>query len=60
MLFCFILLSLCVFLVLQVRGRKGVNSGNLDLKEQKKGENGILGSDRAQKKCDRLQCDRTH
>jgi hypothetical protein len=35
MLFCFILLSLCVFLVLQVCGRKGVISGNLDLKSKK-------------------------
>jgi regulatory protein YycI of two-component signal transduction system YycFG len=35
MLFCFILLSLCVFLVLQVCGRKGVNSGNSDLKSKK-------------------------
>jgi regulatory protein YycI of two-component signal transduction system YycFG len=35
MLFCFILLSLCVFLLLQVCGRKGVNSRNSDLKSKK-------------------------
>jgi regulatory protein YycI of two-component signal transduction system YycFG len=35
MLFCFILLSLCVFLVLQVCGRKGVISRNSDLKSKK-------------------------
>jgi hypothetical protein len=35
MLFCFILLSLCVFLVLQVCGRKGVIFGNSNLKSKK-------------------------
>jgi hypothetical protein len=38
MLFCFILLSLCVFLVLQVCGRKGVISGNSDLKSKNEGK----------------------
>jgi hypothetical protein len=35
MLFCFILLSLCVFFVLQVCGRKGDISGCSDLKSKK-------------------------
>jgi hypothetical protein len=36
MLFCFILLSLCVFFVLQVFGRKEDIFGNLDLKSKKR------------------------